>query len=112
MNGIQYILRQGTWDNECVRIWKEFTKVDSSIFLGTDYSRVLSICFTYDKVTKCLDNIEEYTKTKLEQIKYTQPSDIYGDHNMYDSKSIVLTNNEMQSKLSEVLQDIKRMKLA
>lgn len=106
LHGIHYILRNGVWDEKCVEIWKAFTKVDSSNFLGSNFQNVLSICYTSDKIQHCLQNIESYAKEKIQHIHTHPEHEIYGDRNLYSSSANILTNKEMENQLNNIILDI------
>jgi hypothetical protein len=108
LDNLEDIFRKGKWDKECVRIWKKFTKVDSSNFIDSVFTNVLSVCFTYDRITHCLDNIEKYTKEKLKDVKTLPMNEVYGDSSLYNSRTQSLTNGEMSTQLSNIIQEIQK----
>jgi len=97
------------WDNDCVDIWSKFTKVDSSEFIGAQHQKVLSLCYTRDKLTHCLEKISNYTKAKLKDLDtIPNKSSIYGDDEAYHEKDKAITVSEMQKTLHRILSDIRQ----
>ena len=111
MDNLKYILNHAPfWDQRCVEIWLKFTKVDSSNFLGAMHRDVLSICYTKDRMKRCLTNVERYARRKLREVNSMAPYDVYGDTSLYDDREKPMYVHEMKIHLSDVLADIKRLK--
>jgi hypothetical protein len=55
-----------------------------------------------------LDNIEKYTKEKLKDVKTLPMNEVYGDSSLYNSRTQSLTNGEMSTQLSNIIQEIQK----
>lgn len=111
MDDIKYLFFVEYWDSRCVDIWMRFTKVDTKHYIGYAHRSVLSICFTEDLVTNCLDTIEAYVHAKLENTKLIRrPMDVFGNEALYDARQKPLTNSEMIEMLQTIAHDIKQTK--
>ena len=110
MLNLQSLFSKDAWDHECVRIWQKFTKVDSSEFLGCKHTDVLSICFTRDRLSHCLEKIQKYATSKLKTIEDMPKEQVYGPEHMYHSSQRPLTIKQMQDSLKGVLMDIEKVK--
>lgn len=107
---LHYFLNAPVWDQRCYDFWLRFTKVKSDEFMGTNHSKVLSLCYTYDKVKNCLKNIETYTKEKIQEVDKLPSSKIYGNESLYDNAQSKLTNNQMRESFHAILNDINLLK--
>lgn len=110
---LNYILNAPHWDAQCVRYWKDFTFVDTINIQGAVHQGKLFVCFSHDKLVKCVENIEKYTKDKLKDIKnYPHKHEIYGKAEYYKSDNGIkpLSYAEMQNNLHSILHDIKNGK--
>lgn len=110
---LEYILDADTWDKNCVQYWKDFTHVDTSNIQGSRHKGHLFVCFTYDKVKVCVDNIKKYVDEKLLPLKVIskdKPNEVYGNASYYTSDSKPLTNLQMQNQLQIILKDISENK--
>lgn len=110
---LEYILNADTWDTNCVQYWKDFTHVDTSDILGSRHKGNLFVCFTYDKVKVCVENIKKYVDEKLSSIQEMvkeKPNEVYGNASYYTSDSKPLTNLQMQNQLQTILKDISENK--
>lgn len=106
---IEYIVTNDVWDEKCVQYWKDFTHVDTTSMLGASQKGTLSICYTYDKVSNCLHNIERYAIRKLDQItakRNVDHSKVYGDMSLYTSSAKPLSIGEMKKTLVHMIYDI------
>lgn len=113
LSRLQYILNTDKWDDKCIMYWKDFTHVDTETLRGSSPKQTLSICFTYDKVFNCIENIEKYAIKKLSETatkKSTKRKDIYGNKSVYSNRAQPLTVDEMQNKLTNIIYDIHKMK--
>lgn len=110
---LEYIvLTSKTWDEKCVKYWKEFTHVDTSNIKDAPHVGKLNICMSHAPITSCLWNIEKYIKKKKKEIKDLDPSSIYGSLEYYDTRSIQpLTVGELSNKLNNILEDIHKNKI-
>ena len=106
---LEYILKADSWDDKCIQYWKEFTHVDTTSIKGSNHKGHLFVCFTYDKIKVCVENINHYVAEKLSLLKdlaVTKPNDVYGEKRNYDSDITPLTNKEMYKQLEFILKDI------
>lgn len=106
---IKYILFADSWDDLCVKYWKDFTHVDTSNLLGAKHRDHLFICFSHEKLKTCVMNIANYTKAKLKQIDESDKplKAVYGDPALYKNQKVTpLTQQEMKESLHSILQDI------
>lgn len=111
---IRYILFAESWDELCIKYWKDFTHVDTSDIKGAHHKGHLFICFSHDKVTACVGNIAKYAREKLEAIEQSQhrAQDIYGDASLYSKTQNIqpLTHDQMKQNLQQILHDIQENK--
>jgi hypothetical protein len=111
---IRYILFAESWDDLCIKYWQDFTHVDTSSLRGALHKGHMFICFSYDKLTACVNNISKYAKQKLEYIDSSNHpgQSVYGDSSLYSERSGIkpLTYTEMQQSLHGILKDIQENK--
>lgn len=113
LHDLHMLFTKPVWDQECVRFWSDFTAVDSSEFIGAQHNKVLSLCYTRDKLTHCLEKINKYTKTKLKDLHaIADKTAIYGNKDSYYYKDKAITVSDMEKTLQSILQDIEQTKLA
>jgi hypothetical protein len=113
MSKLHYILTNGIWDEKCIQYWKDFTHVDTEGLRGSSCKDVLSVCFTYDKVYNCLENIEKYAVRKLNETVSKSKSakhNIYGNKALYTGRAQPHTVEEMQKHLTNIILDIHNKK--
>lgn len=108
LDNLEYILKVHTWDNKCVKAWKDFTFVDTTDLLGSNPKGQLFICIRKSPVKTCLKYIDAYTNTKLKILekqlksKSIKDNDIYGQNNLYSENENALTNDEMKKSLRSI----------
>lgn len=114
LDKLRYILTEtSTWDEKCIQYWKDFTFVDTSNIQGSTTEGRLFICCASSKVLNCMENIENYVDTKLQQLSTLNASDnhaVYGNVTKYHSNDKVMSNGEMQAQLSDLLKDLRKYK--
>lgn len=108
LSKITYILTNNIWDEKCIQYWKDFTKVDTSMFHNSIQKDKLFVCYTHDKITSCLRNIEDYTKSKLNILSQTpQRETVFGNQMLYNNNNVQpLTSQEMHNNLINIIHDI------
>ena len=113
---LQYITSIGTWDDKCVQYWMDFTHVDTSNLKGAHQGGKLFICFSYDKLKVCVENIKHYVNEKLGEIRNKVKSKedmrvIYGNPSYYNNSPVKpLTYGDMKINLESILTDIQKNK--
>lgn len=113
MQQIRYILLNPTWDDNCVKYWKQIAHVDTSRLLGAHTKGKIFLCFQKAKVTDCINRLEKYTQKKLKEISKIpeiQHSEIYGNKEAYDSDQKPLTVIEMKNSLEHLNDTIQKSK--
>ena len=107
-----YILNAPSWDAKCVQYWKDFTFVDTSNIQGANHQGKLFVCFSNEKLVKCVENIEKYTKDKLKQIRnHPYKHEVYGNADYYKNDTVKpLSYHEMQQNLQNIIKDINNSK--
>lgn len=114
LDKLKYILTQTkVWDDNCVQYWKDFTFVDTTNIKGSITEGNLFICCASSKVLSCMENIEQYAKTKLDQLQNVdeaQKHGTYGNVTRYHTNERILTNSEMRDRLTELLNDLRKYK--
>lgn len=109
VEGLIYILNVTKWDDKCVEYWKLLTFVDSSYLKDSICKGNFFLCVKKARVYDCLKHIEEYTKSKLEEIEpkvIKESKMIYGDKGLYDEKQQPLTVLQMYKKLRKLYSDV------
>jgi len=108
---LSYITKNETWDDKCVQYWLDFTMVDTSNLRGSRQGGKLFICFSYEILKLCIENIKEYVKEKISSINSQDLSKVYGDPSYYRDSSVnPLTYGEMKGTLHNILFDIEKNK--
>jgi hypothetical protein len=108
---LQYITKNDTWDDKCIQYWLDFTHVDTSNLRGSHQGGKLFICFSYEILKLCIENIKEYVKEKVNSINGKDYSKVYGDPSYYKDASVSpLTYGEMRVTLNNILVDIEKNK--
>lgn len=108
INKIKYIIiKANTWDDKCVKYWKDFTLVDTNYMKNVIIKNNLNICIIKNEIQTCLENLNKYINQKLKEIKDIDT--IYGDISKYelnvDNKN-VLTSKEIKQNLIEIKRKI------
>jgi len=73
----------------------------------------LFICCASSKVLNCMENIEKYANSKLQELIKTQDTAkhiAYDNVTRYHTNEKVLTNGEMRDRLTELLNDLRKYK--
>lgn len=115
VSGLAYLFTVEHWDANCVKIWKMITFVDTTDLIGSKCKNNYFVCYKKEKVTKCLEHIDQYTTEKIKELSFVtkDPSKVnltYGEPSMYDSPTKPLSNGELYQKLTSLKSYIQRHK--
>lgn len=106
MRGLSYLLSSNVWDDTCIKFWKLFTHVDSSMYRNKIIKNKIFMCYGSARVDSCVSNIREYLNKKINQVHTIEAHkqyDIYGDVDKYVDRTKALTVSEIKIKLHELL---------
>lgn len=109
---IRYIINAETWDDLCVKYWKDFTHVNTSDLVGAQHKGNLFICFSHDKLKSCVANIAKYTESKLQELRSMPKNEVYGNKQLYSNHRGItpLTNGEIEQNLKLIANSISENK--
>lgn len=111
LDKLAYILNNDVWDDACVRYWMDFTRVDTSDLIGSSQKGQLFICMSAAKVSTCVENIQSYASTKLQEIAGKDSAALYGKQEYYVNAQVdPLTYGDVKHNLEKILQDIQANK--
>lgn len=101
---INYILTSNTWDDKCIKYWKDFTFVDTTNLKGTNSKNAFFICYRRATVKTCLGNIKSYIKEKLKILSQMKDKhNIYGDMDKFDLSQNPLNVSQLTTQVQNLL---------
>jgi len=105
MKGLSVIMTAEVWSHEVVKQWKTLTKIDSVDLVNSTCGNKFFICYQKKDALYCIENILAYSKKKLVELEYKDPSQPYGEPNMnWDPH--YLNNGQMKEQLTLLVKKI------
>lgn len=97
---IQHIMTSETWDEKCIKYWKDFTFVDTTNLKDTRCKDQFFICYRKSTVKTCLGNIRSYIKEKMKILsKIQDKTKIYGDMSQFDMSQQPLSVHQLSDQV-------------
>lgn len=96
LDKINDMVLKKVWDEDFVKFWQDFTKVDTSNMLGGVPDGAFLVCYRRVKYEHCKKNVSAFVDQTLKIIPNNLDNEIFGNPDIYDESSNPLTNGQMR----------------